>query len=92
MAEVLAGLSIELPQDAVLADREQQVLVAVVDEHALEDDVEIERFAGRVLKVPGQLAGIDIERQRRAACRARRRSTDMPRLIGIHGLACAVPQ
>ena len=41
-----------------------QVLAAVVDEHALEDVVEIERFAGRVLEVPRQLAGIDVERER----------------------------
>ncbi len=42
VVEVLARLPIQLPQDAVLADREQQVLVVVVDEHALEHDVEIQ--------------------------------------------------
>src|SRR6185503_1851960 len=48
VAEILARLPIELPQDAVLADGEQQVLVAIVHEHALEDDVEVQRFGGRV--------------------------------------------
>ena len=57
----LPGLAIELPQDAVLADREDQVLTAAVDEHALEDDVEVERLAGRVLEVPGELAGVGVE-------------------------------
>ena len=62
--EVLAGLAIELPQHAVLADGEDQVLPAGIDEHAFEHDVEVERFAGRVLVVPRQLAGVD-DRARR---------------------------
>ena len=65
VAEILAGLAIELPQHAVLADREHQLLIAGVDEHALEHDVEIERFAGRVLEVP------------RRACRCRRSSASV---------------
>ena len=42
VTEILARLPIELPQDAVLAHREHEVLVVVVDQHALEDDVEIQ--------------------------------------------------
>ena len=64
--EVTAGLAIQLPQDAVLADGEDQVLAGGIHEHALEDDVEIERFARRVLEVPGQLAGVGVERHRGA--------------------------
>src|SRR3989441_8812050 len=66
VAEILAGFPIELPQHAVLADGEQHVLIPIVDEDTLEDDVEIERFRGRVLEMPRELAGIDVERQRRA--------------------------
>ena len=64
VAEVLAGPAIELPQDAGLADREHELLIADVDEHALEDFVEVERFAGNVLVVPRQLAVVDVQRQR----------------------------
>src|SRR5688572_3996944 len=56
VTEILAGLAIELPEHAVLADGEYQVLAGGVDEHALEHDVEVERFAGRVRVVPRQLA------------------------------------
>ena len=62
VTEILARLAIELPEHAVLADREHQILSARIDEHALEDDVEVERFTGRVRVVPRQLAGIEIER------------------------------
>src|SRR5436190_18026023 len=51
VAEVLARLSIELPQNAVLPYSEQQVLVAVIDEHALEHHVEIQRLGGGMLKM-----------------------------------------
>src|SRR5439155_10735339 len=66
VAEVLAGLPIELPEDAVLPDREQQVLVVVVDEHTLEHDIEIQCLCRRMLEVPGELACVDIQRERRA--------------------------
>ena len=49
-----AALAIELPQNAGLADREQRLLAADVDQHALVHFVEVERFAGRVLEVPLQ--------------------------------------
>ena len=64
--EELAGLAVELPQDAGLADGEQQLLAAAVDQHALEHFVQVERFAGHVLEIPGQLAVVGIQRQRRA--------------------------
>src|SRR5690606_3219877 len=44
MVEVAAVATTELPQNAVLADGEDELVVARVDEHALEHDVEIERF------------------------------------------------
>ena len=66
VAKILAGSTIELPQHAVLADGEQHVLIPIVDEHTLEDHVEIECFRGRVLEVPCELARIDIECKRRA--------------------------
>ena len=48
VSEVLAGLAIHLPQHAVLAGGEHQLLIADVGEHALEDNVEVERFTGCV--------------------------------------------
>src|SRR4029453_6772169 len=65
VTDIFAGLAIELPQDPVLADREQVLLVVGIYEHALEHDVEIERLAGRVLEIPGELAGVRIECDRR---------------------------
>src|SRR5690606_28977194 len=64
--DVRSAGAIELPQDAVLADGEDELVVAGVDEHALEDDVEIERLARRVREVPRELAGGRIERYGRA--------------------------
>ena len=55
-AEVLPCPSIQLPKDAPLAGAERQFLIADVDQHALEDFVEIERFARRMLEIPDQLA------------------------------------
>ena len=40
---------------------------ADVDEHALEDFVEVERLAGNMLEVPRQLAVVDVEGDGRAA-------------------------
>ena len=48
--------AIVLPEDAGLADREDELLGAEVDEHALEHLVEIERFAGHVLEEPCERA------------------------------------
>src|SRR5262249_46417046 len=64
--EVLAGAAVELPEDAGLADREQRLLAADIDEHALVDLVEVERLAGRMLEVPLERAGVGIQRERRA--------------------------
>ncbi len=58
----LAGLPIELPQDAGLADREQRALGADVDEHLLEHFVHVERLARDVLVVPGERAVLRVER------------------------------
>ena len=65
VAEELAGLAIDLPQDAGLADREEILLGTDVDEHLLEDLVEVERLAGRVLVVPRERAVADAQRHRR---------------------------
>src|SRR5690349_6457975 len=66
VAEVFAGSAIELPEYAVLADRERPFLRTGVHEHALEDDVEIERLARRVRVVPLKLARARVQRERRA--------------------------
>ncbi len=76
--EELAGLAVELPQDARLADVERQLAAADIDEHALKDLIQIERFAGHVLEVPGELAGVGFERQRR---------TGVERGVGAGGAA-----
>ena len=68
---VRAGLPIVLPQHAVLADREHPALATGIDEDALEDVVQIERFAGRVLVIPGELAGGGVERHRGARVQRR---------------------
>jgi len=53
--EELAGLAVELPQDAVLAGAEDGPAPADVDEHPLVDLVEVEGLAGHVLEVPGEV-------------------------------------
>ena len=69
------------------------LLAADVDEHALEHLVEIERLAGRVLEVPRELAGRrDSSASVELGVERRCRSRSVPRLAGIHGLACAMPQ
>ena len=65
VAEELAGLAIDLPQHAGLADGEEVLLGADVDQHLLEHFVEIERLAGHVLDVPRQRAVLDAQRHRR---------------------------
>ena len=57
--------AIQLPQDSGLADREDQLLAAGVDEHALVHLVEVQRLARRVLEMPRQLAVVDVERDGR---------------------------
>src|SRR6266571_144717 len=66
VAEEPAILPIDLPQDARLADREHDLLVADVDEHAFEHFVEIERFARRVLVVPRERPVLRPDRDRGA--------------------------
>ncbi len=64
--EVGAALAVVLPEDPVLADRQDPLVVARVDQHALEHDVEVEGLAGRVRVVPRELARARVERERRA--------------------------
>src|SRR4030095_17198258 len=52
VTEILSGLAIEFPENAVLADREHPILVAVVHQNSFEDDIEVERFTGSMLEVP----------------------------------------
>ena len=59
-----------------------QLLVADVDEHALEHLVEVERLAGNVLEVPRQLAVVDVERDGRR--RVERRVEDRGAAAGRH--------
>src|SRR5262245_26547005 len=66
VAEILARPAVELPQDAVFSNREKKILAAGVHEDALEDDVEIQRFARSMLKVPFEVAVIGIDGNRRA--------------------------
>src|SRR6185295_1199091 len=66
VADVLAALAIELPQNPRLADREHELLVADVHEYALEDFVEVQRFARRVLIVPRERAVLRMKRDGRA--------------------------
>ena len=70
-AQELAGDAVELPQDAILADGHQRLLIAMIDQHALEDFVEIQRFARHMLEIPFELAGIGIERQGRTGVERR---------------------
>ena len=77
VAEILAVLAIVLPENAVLAGAENQLLAAIVDQDALEYFIQIERFAGSMIEVPRELAGIDIQShgrvgvERRAVARLR---------------------
>src|ERR1035438_5395266 len=60
VTEVLARLPIVLPENAGLAGAEDKLLAAIVNEDALEDFIEIERFTGSVIVVPRQLACIGV--------------------------------
>ena len=64
VAQEPAVRSIQLPEDASLADREHHLLPGGIDEDAFVDLVEIERFARRMLVVPRQLAIVDVQRNR----------------------------
>jgi hypothetical protein len=66
MVDVAACLTVELPEDTGLAYSEKRALAVDVDDNALEDLVEIERLAGRMLVIPIELARIGIDRERRA--------------------------
>src|SRR6185436_20694879 len=74
----LSVRAIELPQDADLADVEGELAPVHVDEHALIDFIEIERFTRRMLEIPGELSAI------RAQCERGRR---VEREIGAGGAA-----
>ena len=66
VAEILSRLPIELPQDSIFSDGEQPVLAARINKNALEDDIQIQRFAGRMLVVPLELAVVGVDGNRRA--------------------------
>ena len=90
-SDELTGAALVLPEDARLADGEHDLLVADVDEHTLEDLVEVERLAGDVLREPGERSvsgrSASVELVYRALSK-----TVRPRLAGTHGLGCATPQ
>src|SRR5262249_29859900 len=50
VAKIFAGFPVELPQNAVLTDREKQILAAGIDKYPFEHDVEIERFTRSMLE------------------------------------------
>ena len=52
VSQELAGFAVQLPQDTVLAGAEDDLPLAHVDQHALVDLVEVEAFAGHMLKIP----------------------------------------
>ncbi len=61
MPRSFLALAVELPQYPRLADGEHQLPAADVDQHAFEDFVHVERFAGHVLEIPGELAVVGIQ-------------------------------
>ena len=61
----LTGSTVELPEKAVLADREQQLLIVDVDQHTLVDVIQVECLARLMLEVPLHPTGERIQRQRR---------------------------
>ena len=63
--EIFAGDAVQLPQDAGLADGHHRLLVAMIDQDALEHFVQVEGLARRMAEIPFQLAGIGIQRQGR---------------------------
>src|SRR5262249_53363953 len=54
--EKSSGFAVELPEDASFARGKEQVLAADIDKDAFEDLIHVERFAGNMLEVPGELA------------------------------------
>ena len=56
---------VKLPQDSVLADREDGRPALDIDQHALEGLVHVQRFAGHVREVPGDAPGLEVERKGR---------------------------
>ena len=67
MPEIFARLAVELPEDTVFPDGEEQTLAGIIYQHALEHDIEVERFGGSMLVVPGHFPCIHIDGQSRAA-------------------------
>jgi len=66
VAEELPVPAIELPENPRLADREDELLIAEIDEHALEDFVQVQRLSRGVLVMPRERAVLGVERNRRA--------------------------
>src|SRR3546814_14735859 len=65
--ERLSTRSIEFPEYARLADREQKLLAIVIDEYAFEHIVHVQRVTRRMLEPPFHLAGGGVDGQ----CRVR---------------------
>src|SRR6185295_6035013 len=61
MTEILPGLPIEFPQDSVFPDRQEQILTASIDQHAFENNVEIEGLCRSMLEVPCEFSGVRIQ-------------------------------
>ena len=59
-----SGLPIELPEDSGFADGESGLQIADIDQDALVDFVEIERFVGHVLEIPGERAVVGMQSER----------------------------
>ena len=75
VTEILAGLTIELPQHAVFSNRKDEILPSRIDEHAFEHDIEIEASPGACetyqasLPVSASMATVELVK-RTAPCRA----------------------
>ena len=65
VGEIFAGDAVQLPQDARLADGQQRFFLAMVDQHAVEDFVQVEGLAGRMVVPPFQCAGFGVQCQGR---------------------------
>ena len=65
MPNVLAVGAVEFPEDAVFAGAEHELLALIIDENALEHLIQVQGFAGSVVKPPFELPGIQVQRDGR---------------------------
>src|SRR3546814_16532768 len=73
--EILSTRSIEFPEYARLADREQKLLAIVIDEYAFEHIVHVQRVTRRMLEPPFHIAGGGVD----GPCRVRVQRTVLRR-------------